>query len=77
MIGVKTIEGGMRRIVSFVWSDIRKIQTMGNRKKISTSVMSTPRSTLSKVDVWSMDQCAPWARSRSLSHCLMKTFDSA
>ena len=77
MIGVKAIDGGMRRIVSLVWSDMRKIQTIGKRKNTSTSVMSTPRRVFSNVDVWSMDQCAPWARSRSLSHCLMKTFDSA
>ena len=32
--------GGMRRIVSFVWNDIRKIQKIGNMKKTSTSVIS-------------------------------------
>ena len=77
MIGVKASEGGILRIVSLVCSDIRKIQRIGNRKNTSTSVISTPRRIFSNVEVWSMGQCAPWARSRSFSHCLMKTFDSA
>ena len=77
MIGVKAIDGGMRRIVSLVWSDIRKIQAMGKRKNTSTSVIATLRRIFSRLDEWSIGQCAPWARSRSFSHCLMKTFDSA
>ena len=30
----------MRRICSFVWNDIRKIQKIGNRKKITISASS-------------------------------------
>ena len=67
----------MLRMVSFVWSDIRKIQAMGNRKNTSTSVIATLRRIFSREDEWSMDQCAPWARSRSFSHCLMKTLERA
>ena len=54
MIGVKAIDGGMRRIVSLVWSDMRKIQTMGNRKNTSTSVIATLRRIFSTLDEWSM-----------------------
>ena len=39
-VGVKNRLGGMRRISSFVWNDIRKIQKIGNRKKIRISAMS-------------------------------------
>jgi hypothetical protein len=41
----------MRRIVSFVWSDMRKIQKIGKRKKTSTKVINTPRMTFSKVEL--------------------------
>ena len=48
-----------------------------NRKNTSTSVIATLRRIFSREDEWSMDQCAPWARSRSFSHCLMKTLERA
>ena len=53
-VGVKAIDGGMRRIVSFVWSDIRKIQAMGKRKKTRTSVIATLRRIFSRLDEWSI-----------------------
>ena len=70
----------MRRISSLVWNDMRKIQKIGNRKKMTTRTIRAPRTTRSAIDVCSMPAsryARPRARSRSFSHCLMKTFDSA
>src|SRR6056297_3144373 len=42
------MEGGTRRIVSFVWKLIRKIQKIGNMKNRITSVIAMPRSAFSR-----------------------------
>ncbi len=71
----------MRRIVSFVWNDIRKIQTIGNMKKITTRASAMFLRMRESGEEWSMMsvplQAWPRARSRSFSQFLMKTFDSA
>ena len=41
----------MRRIDSFVWNDMSRIQKIGNMKKITTIASKTPRTILSKVEV--------------------------
>src|SRR4029453_4235823 len=45
----------MRRIVSLVWNDISRIQKIGNRKKISTRAIRTPRTMRSVVETCSTD----------------------
>ena len=67
----------MRRMVSLVWNDIMKIQTIGNMKKITTSVSATPRRMRSSEDVCSMpaSYASPRARSRSRSQFLMKMLE--
>ena len=52
----------MRRIVSFVWNDIRKIQKIGNRKNTSTSVMQHARGEI-LLEGW---RCDPWLIARSM-----------
>src|SRR5690242_2522083 len=37
------MRGGMRRICSLVWNDIRNIQTIGNMKNSRMSVSAMPR----------------------------------